>query len=366
MLKKGKKIAVTALAAAFFSISISSLAEEIESRKLSILETSGENVFVVKANDRKIKAAKGMGLGPGNEVSTGKFSKIYIEADKDKVIRLDELTDVEISKASAKSLKLTLKNGDLFFNVDKPLSADEDMTFEAAHTSMSIRGTSGIFSFNPLKMEFYLVEGNVSWDLGDGTVVELKAGEAIELERDWGDQPMGPGAEVVYTLKSQAPFDWTDLNEEGLAALMENKALLDLTSIGLDTEEEFLQAEKQVEEYHKEQKVLEDQYKRRYDRDYDRDYDPPISKPPVTNATGSDAEKPELPEEPETPESLIPEGKTEGVDGDILFDTAGNSTWVDYKVGINGFMNTITNEFEWNNTWLDENGYLTEVLVETE
>ena len=103
MLKKGKKIAVTALAAAFFSISISSLAEEIESRKLSILETSGENVFVVKANDRKIKAAKGMGLGPGNEVSTGKFSKIYIEADKDKVIRLDELTDVEISKASAKS-----------------------------------------------------------------------------------------------------------------------------------------------------------------------------------------------------------------------------------------------------------------------
>lgn len=366
MLNKKKKAAVLALAAAFLTVSISSLAEEIESRKLSILETSGENVFVMKANNKKIKAAKGMSLGQGNEVSTGKFSKIYIEADKDKVLRLDELTEVEISKASAKSLKLTLKNGDLFFNVDKPLSSDEDMTFEAAHTSMSIRGTSGIFSFNPLNMQFYLVEGNVSWDLGDGTVVELKAGEAIELERDWGGQPMGPGASVVYKLKTQVPFDWTDLDEEGLAALMENKELLDLTAIGLDTEEELDQAELKVEEHYKEQEKKETAYNSRYDRDDD---DRPVNnKPtnnnPTTDASDSNADEPETPDEPTTPdESTAPDDKDPGVNGNYLYDSDGNSTWIYYENDVNGWWEETT--YIWNDTWLGENNYST-VLVETE
>ena len=251
MKTKLKRFAVMTLAATFLCVSLSALAEEIESRKLSILEASGNYTYVKKGNGREFKAIKGMGLAQGNEVITGKDSKIYIEADEDKVIRLDEDTIVEISKASAKSLNLKLRSGNLFFNVDKPLGSDEDMTFEAAHTSMSIRGTSGIFSFNPLKMEFFLVEGYVKWDLGDGNTIEINAGETIEMERDLSNVTLGPGSEVIYTFTKKIPFQWTDLNDEGLEAIMENRALLDLTAIGLDTPEEIKQAADKVEEYRK-------------------------------------------------------------------------------------------------------------------
>ena len=347
MWKKGKKIAVIALAATFLTISISSLAEEIESRKMSIIETSGENAFVVKANNRKLKATKGMNLGQGNKLSTGKFSKIYIETDNDKVLCMEENTDVVISKASPKSLKLTLNNVDLFFNVDSPLAEDEDMTFEAAHTSMSIRGTSGVFSFNPLEMEFYLIEGSVDWNLGDGTIVNMNAGETIQLERDWAGQPMGPGAPVQYVLKEKAPFEWTDMNEEGLAAVMENRALLDLTAIGLDTEEELHQANTKVEEYLAEQNKKEIEYEQRNrapERD-DNDW-----APSTTPSTGSDSNSEEVPEEEPPVEeppaddemtreeliaSAIPEDGVPGVNGDILEHTNGDFVWYFYDVAEN-------------------------------
>ena len=276
---KIKKLVVLALAATFFGVSISSLAEEIESRKLSILEANGNHTYVKKANGREFKAIKGMGLAQGNVVITGKDSKIYIEADEDKVIRLDEKTIVEISKASAKSLKLKLNSGNLFFNVDKPLGSDEDMTFEAAHTSMSIRGTSGVFSFNPLKMEFFLVEGSVEWDLGDGNIVEIKAGEAIQMERDPSTIPLGPGAdaEAIYTFTKKVPFQWTDLDDDGLEAIMENRALLDLTSIGLDTPEEIKQAAEKVEEYRKAQELERINSKSNDDDDDDDSYEPETS-----------------------------------------------------------------------------------------
>ena len=387
MWKKGKKIAVIALAVTFLTISISSLAEEIESRKMSIIETSGENAFVVKANNRKLKATKGMNLGQGNKLSTGKFSKIYIETDNDQVLCMEENTDVVISKASPKSLKLTLNNGDLFFNVDSPLAEDEDMTFEAAHTSMSIRGTSGVFSFNPLKMEFYLVEGNVEWDLGDGNTVNLKAGETIQLERDWDGQPMGPGAPVKYTLKTKEPFEWTDLNDEGLSMIMENRELLDLTAIGLDTEEALQQANTMVEEYLEEQKKLEKEYEQ---RNHAPEWDDNDWTPSTAPSIGSDSNSEEPPvEEPPTEEppteappaddemtreeliaSLIPDGGEPGVNGDIIEHASGDLLWCSYDKAVSDSWGYWTETygidpyFTWDEEMLMQNGYLVVVLEE--
>ena len=389
---KIKKLVVLALAATFFGVSISSLAEEIESRKLSILEANGNYTYVKKANGREFKAIKGMGLAQGNEVITGKDSKIYIEADEDKVIRLDEKTIVEISKASAKSLNLKLHSGNLFFNVDKPLGSDENMTFEAAHTSMSIRGTSGVFSFNPLKMEFFLVEGSVKWDLGDGNIVEIKAGEAIQMERDASTLPLGPGAdaEAIYTFTKKVPFQWTDLDDDGLEAIMENRALLDLTSIGLDTPEEIKQAAEKVEEYRKAQE-LEKMNSKSNDDDDDDFYEPETS-PSEEETTeieesslASDSDAGEISGSVETEssssipttaapltkeqietriEQVIAEqqrlGKTRFKDGDIFWDGT-DVIWIDGSDGSNGSeANAVWNSsgyWVFDSSWLSQYGY---------
>ena len=289
---EAKKILVLALAATFLGASISSLAEEVESRKLSIMKVTGENAYIRKGTNRRLKVINGMGLSQGNHVETGDDSTVYIEADGDRFIRLDENSTVQITKASAKSLKLTLGSGNVFFNVDKPLDEDEEMIFEAAHTSMSIRGTSGVFTFNPLKMEFYLIEGSVTWDLGNGNTVDLKAGEAIKMERDFTNMSLGPAAEVIYTLKTTAPFQWTDLDHDGLEAIMENRDKIDLTAIGLDTPEKIQEAFEKVEAYKKEQEAV----KVLYDNDdddcyYDNNPSPSTpTQPSVTTDSNADEE----------------------------------------------------------------------------
>lgn len=359
---RGKKMAVLALAATFLSVSISSLAEEIDSRKFSVLEVTGDSAYIQKGTARKLKAIKGMGLGHGNQVGTGEDSTVYIEADGDKVIRLDENSLVDITKASAKSLNLTLRSGKLFFNVDKPLAADEEMVFKASHTSMSIRGTSGVLNYNPLKMEFFLIEGAVNWDLGDGTVVDLNAGETIVLERDLEDVRLGPALPVVYHLTKKAPFQWTDLDEDGLEAVMENRAQLNLTAIGLDTPEEIQEAADKVEQYRNSQKPPK-YTTNRSDDDNDDDYDyeeessEESSEEPSEEsseepsiASDSDAEEPTT-EEPTTEAPKYYESRTDGPQVIIQTDEE-NYNWIPYETGTYVGMKLID---EWNWIWVNYN-----------
>ena len=406
MNRKGKGILILALAAAFLGMSIHSLAEEIESRKLSIMEVDGGNGFIIKGAGSKLKAVKGMGLAQGNRVETGDITSIYIEADQDKTVRLDENTKVEISKASAKSLKMTLKTGSLFFNVEKPLKADEEMTFDAANTSMSIRGTSGIFTMDPEKLVFYLIEGSVAWDLGDGTTLYIDAGDVVELDRFRKDGITGPSADVIYKLNQVFPFEWTDLDDAGLVAVMENRDKLDLEIIGLDTPEEIVEAMHRVEEILEEKQEVIISYSG--DDDDDSDYDDNDNDDNDDNADAeettidddiidedewlteeesseetessieeteesSEESEPSIEETEESSEetessSEEAESTTEetkatnpGVNGDYLYDADGEAVWVDYEEDTNGYWSETT--WIWNQTWLEENSY-TETLVE--
>lgn len=239
---------VLAVLAACLSANLCSFADDTESRKLSILQVSGEETYVMKKAPRRLTAVAGMNLGEGNQVSTGKASSIYIEADDDKTLKLDNNTMVDIEKASAKSLKLTLQKGKLFFNVEKPLGEDEELQFKAAHTSMSIRGTCGIFMFYPETLTFYLIEGNVLWNIGNNQDLELHAGQKVELVRDWGDDMPGPGSDAGYVLKAISTFHWTELDAAILKTVLENRDHLDLSAIGLNSQEELERAESIVEE----------------------------------------------------------------------------------------------------------------------
>ena len=248
MKSKWSKILVLAVMAACLSANLCSFADDTESRKLSILEVSGDEAYVKKNAPRRLTAVAGMNLGEGNQVSTGKASSIYIEADDDKTLKLDNNTMVDIEKASAKSLKLTLQKGKLFFNVEKPLGEDEELQFKAAHTSMSIRGTCGVFMFYPETLTFYLIEGNVLWNIGNNQNLELHAGQKVELVRDWGDDMPGPGSDAGYVLKEISTFHWTELDAAILKTVLENRDHLDLSAIGLNSQEELERAESIVEE----------------------------------------------------------------------------------------------------------------------
>ena len=166
---KWKKLLVILLAAALFAVNIKSFADEAESRRFSVLSVNGNEAFLTR-NSKEVKATAGLPVGQGNIVRTGANTKIYLETDDSKTIRLDADSKAEITKSSSKLLKITLLDGTLFFNVDKPLKDDEEMNFNAAQTSMSIRGTSGLITITKEELLLYLIEGTINWNLGPQTI----------------------------------------------------------------------------------------------------------------------------------------------------------------------------------------------------
>ena len=181
-----------------------------------------------------MKASAGMPVGQGSSIRTGSKTKMYLETDDSKTIRLDTKSEAEVSKSSAKLLKITLKSGSLFFNVDKPLQDDEEMTFDAAQTSMSIRGTSGIISINDIELVVYLIEGTIAWDLGDQTMTTF-AGQKVTLRAV-------PG-QTAYQIQSIENFTWEDLPFFALECVFEQKDKLDLSAINLTDQNQLEQAQ---------------------------------------------------------------------------------------------------------------------------
>lgn len=244
---KWKRLTVLLILVLTVNATISALATEWESRKLTIIQVDGTKAQIEKPNGSTINAKKGISLAQDNRVSTGKNSYVYITADEDKTIKMDANTVIAIAKASPKALKVLLEQGQLFFNVDKPLAEDEELTFDAANTSMSIRGTSGWMKCGANTLEFYLIEGTVIWTI-NGQPLVVNAGEKVVLRQDWGGGRPSPTTETDYQYESTTFYTWEELPDDALVSVMEHREQIDLSAIGLDTPEAIAQAEAKVEE----------------------------------------------------------------------------------------------------------------------
>lgn len=229
---KWKKLLVVLLAATLLAVNIKSFADEAESRRFSILSVSGSEAFLTRGAN-EVKAVAGMPVGQGNSVRTGAKTKMYLETDDDKTIRLDGNSSAEVTKSSAKLLKITLKSGSLFFNVDKPLEGDEELSFDAAQTSMSIRGTSGILRISEEELVFHLIEGSVAWNIG-GQIITVSPGQKVTLKAVPGQN--------IYQFQGVESFTWEDLPLFGLETVLEQRELLDMSAIGLNDAEQLAQA----------------------------------------------------------------------------------------------------------------------------
>ena len=113
--------------------------------------------------------------------------------------------------------------------------------------------------------------------------------------RDWGNDIPGPGSDAKYILKTDGTFHWTELDPTLLKIVLENRDHLDLSAIGLDSQEEFERAESIVEEQERlNQTVSEPSYAEEDDEEEER---PPYAdKEPIPPA-----EEEEVPPDEEMP-----------------------------------------------------------------
>ena len=242
--------AVFLIALIFLGVNIAAVADDLvgEARSLSVLSVSGDEAVVMRGANREIKAAAGMPLGQGTKAKTGAGTNMYLQADEDKTIKMGSSTLVEITKASAKKLGITLKSGEIFFNVEQKLADDEEMIFHAAQTSLSIRGTSGFLIQEPGgETTLFLLEGMVEWSAGEETIT-LEAGQTgtyVPARDMRGD-----------SLKNEGDFQWEDLDAFCLETLLNDVSGIELEDFGL-TSDQIPEALKQVQELDQETREQE-------------------------------------------------------------------------------------------------------------
>ena len=288
---KWKKLLVILLAAALFAVNIKSFADEAESRRFSVLSVNGNEAFLTR-NSKEVKATAGLPVGQGNIVRTGANTKIYLETDDSKTIRLDADSKAEITKSSSKLLKITLLDGTLFFNVDKPLKDDEEMNFNAAQTSMSIRGTSGLITITKEELLLYLIEGTINWNLGPQTIT-ITPSQKVTLKSIPGQN--------TYQLQSIENFTWENLSLFGLETILEQINNLDLSAIHLTDPAQLPQLQEKLKTLQAQQPPSDPPKNPRIIR-----VDPPKTNTPRNRGRGTS--RPANPAQPETkPNSSEPD-----------------------------------------------------------
>ena len=190
-------------------IPIGSVAKDAIGSKIEISRIDG-TAYVVK-NGKKIEAKTGLKLSQDESLQTAAGSYVYISLDDTKVVKVDELSQINIEK-KGKKLRLEVEEGSLFFNVTEKLEDDESMSIEASTMAMSIRGTSGIVSIRREGLSIIstvtlldgIVQMTYSNEGGEKTNFELWGGEQIiydeftgEMVRDLIDITELPGFVAV-------------------------------------------------------------------------------------------------------------------------------------------------------------------------
>ncbi len=169
---------------------MSAAAENAKGGTIRLEESSG-TVTVSNAGGKVQTIRESMRLYNGYSVVTGLSSEAFVSLDDSKAVKLDASTKVEV-KQSGKQLEVALVSGQLFFDVTKPLKADETMNITTSTMVTGVRGSYGWVRPN----EMGLMHGHVTLlcrnpYTGETRVTEVYSGERVYFDPD----PQGGSAD---------------------------------------------------------------------------------------------------------------------------------------------------------------------------
>ena len=196
MKKRIKKMTMSVLAL----LMLCGCAPSHEASEMTLSGSQGS--VTVKDGNKKISHFVGMHLYDGYGIRTEKKSYSWIELDKNKLLKMDEMSSSSISQKE-KHLKINVESGSLLFCVSKELSEEESLEFETFNMSLSIRGTTGIVkAVAEKRTDIILLEGQAQVKTENDSIL-LHAGQRASVIKDeagnsrieiseialWGDVP---------------------------------------------------------------------------------------------------------------------------------------------------------------------------------
>lgn len=154
---KGTRLTAVLLAAVLLCTACSGGDAKATTMRLS--HTAG-SVDVLNEKGKGVSLQENLSLYSGYQVGTQSDSFAWIDLDQVKLAKMDQDSEVEISK-DGKDLEILLQSGGLFFNVSEPLSDDETMEIRTSTMAVGIRGTCGWVEIGPDYVRAGLLRGEV-------------------------------------------------------------------------------------------------------------------------------------------------------------------------------------------------------------
>ncbi len=169
-------------------------ADTIDARTIAVFKTEGDQISVAKENEKKYEAKEGVKLFEGYSLSTGKNSYAYLKLDGESVVKVDEETELQISKLNDKNLSINVLGGGV--SVDAaPQKAENTLEVGAGKTALAVRGTLFVVEYN------HKGNSGITMLAGSGMVgdVSLTTGNMVTISEDGAEEPVP----VPITVSSQ-------------------------------------------------------------------------------------------------------------------------------------------------------------------
>ncbi len=154
---------------------------QIRATTMRILRIEGQ--VDLEDNGKSKSVTDNLRLKSGNALTTAVQSLVSIGLDDTKIVTLDEKSRAEFNQ-KGRQLDLNLTAGSLFFEVSKPLEADENFDIKTNTMVVGIRGTSGWVSVSGENESLIITDGIVhvigtNPVTGESKEIDVKAGQKI-------------------------------------------------------------------------------------------------------------------------------------------------------------------------------------------
>ena len=233
----GKAVCAAAACIMLLLFAGSAFAAEYTASEMRLASTQG-NVKVTSRNGRSMTIVKDLKLMNGNEVGTEAASYAWISMDREKLAKMDAMSNVSVS-SNGRNLLLLLNKGNLYFNVSSPLKGDETLKIRTSTMVTGIRGTIGIIRKpDPWHEQVAVLEGQVECEVTDpvsGQTKEIKIPAGYIADFYVYEQPKnGDKCDIFMRKLTEADIDGfaaMELRTDADAASRAGKSGLDIGSI---------------------------------------------------------------------------------------------------------------------------------------
>lgn len=172
---------------------------------MSLIRTEGK-VGVQNGAGMILETAEDMKLHDGYQLDTERASYAWLELDRTKLAKMDEVSTIEIQKIGS-DLTIQLQEGSIFFQVTQPLGEEETMRIRTSTMAVGIRGTCGWVDVDGGTVTVGLLEGKVECTSADGE------GKAVTVEAGW-----------KAVLRADGQITVTPLEEKDVPAFVRSEA----------------------------------------------------------------------------------------------------------------------------------------------